>query len=186
MRLRTRGALAALPLALMLTVTGCGSDDGGGTTVASAGGAKKDGGGSAAASLSPDEMGLKFAQCMRENGVDMDDPEPGKGVRLVIGKDKSVDRATVQKAMEACREYDPMANGSAKPDPEAEERGRRFAACMRENGVEEFPDPAPGQRGVRIDGKIGDDPDFAKAQENCQDIFSGGPAGPAGPATGGQ
>ncbi|GAA4224056.1 hypothetical protein FHR32_003032 [Streptosporangium album] len=178
MRLRTRNALAALPLALTLALTGCGSDDAGGGTVASAGGEKKgDSGSSPAKSMNPDEMGVKFAQCMRENGVDMEDPEPGKGSRLTLKKG-----AESEKALEACREYNPQENGSAKADPKAEENGRKFAQCMRENGLEEFPDPQPGQRGIRVDRKIGEDPDFAKAQKNCQGIFSGGPGGPGGGA----
>ncbi|MER5423492.1 hypothetical protein [Streptosporangium roseum] len=174
MRLRIRSALVALPLALTLALTGCGADDGG-STVASAGGDKKsDGAAGAAKSVSPDEMGVKFAQCMREHGVDMEDPKPGEGIRLTLKKGPES-----EKAMEACREYSPMENGSKQADPEAEEKGRKFAACMRENGLEEFPDPQPGQRGIRIDRKMGEDPDFAKAQQSCQGIFSGGPGGGA-------
>jgi hypothetical protein len=173
MRRLTRGVLVALPLALALALTGCGSDDGG-SDVASAGGGKEEPVAAGSPSLSRDEMGVKFAQCMRENGIDMADPEPGKGVMLKVGPE--VGKETMDKAMEACREYNPMADGAAGADPQAEENGRKFAICMRENGVEAFPDPAPGQRGIKITPEIGQDPDFEKAQEKCQDILSG-PAG---------
>ncbi len=46
------------------------------------------------------------------------------------------------------------------------ERMRKFAKCMRDNGVAEFPDPE-GNR-MRLDKKVADDPDFPAAQEKCQ------------------
>ncbi|SFK06246.1 hypothetical protein SAMN05216275_116114 [Streptosporangium canum] len=179
MRPRTRDTLAVLLLALTLPLAGCGSGDDGGGTVASAGGAKTGDGTGAAKSVSPGEMGVKFAQCMRENGVDMEDPKPGEGMRLTLKKGKES-----EKAMEACREYSPMENGPKQADPEAEEKGRKFAACMRENGVEEFADPPAGQRGIRINEKIAEDPDFPKAQKQCEGIFRGGPGSPDGPGGG--
>ncbi|RFS84983.1 hypothetical protein D0T12_15955 [Actinomadura spongiicola] len=174
MRLRI---LAVLPIALTLALTaGCGGDDGG-EGVASVEGTKSTGtkGGGAAgggAKLSRDEMGVKFAQCMRENGVHMDDPKPGEPLRFMI---KDVPKATVDKAMEACRQYNPQANATGAPDPAQQERGRKFAECMRRNGVEKFPDPKPGQRGIMIDkNTVGDDPDLESAQRACQDVLQGG------------
>ena len=97
---RTHLAIAAVVLAVTFLTVGCGSD-GDGSDVASA----KDGRASATPSLDPDEMGMKFAQCLRDHGIDVDDPEPGKGVALDIKPGTS--RSTVDKAMEACRAYDP-------------------------------------------------------------------------------
>ncbi|WUH97194.1 hypothetical protein OHR68_27115 [Spirillospora sp. NBC_00431] len=170
MRLRI---LAALPLTLALALTGCGGDDGDSGGVASAAGAKTNGAaaGGGGQKLSRDEMGVKFAQCMRENGVQMEDPKPGEGIRLMI---KGVPKATVDKAMEACRQYNPQANATGAPDPKQQERGRKFAECMRKNGVEKFPDPKPGQRGIMIDkNTVGDDPDLESAQQKCQDLLGG-------------
>ncbi|MFG2015234.1 hypothetical protein [Actinomadura geliboluensis] len=167
MRLRI---LAALPLALALVLTGCGSDGGGDTGVASAGGAKQEGPAGGGAKPNLDELGVKFAQCMREHGVDMDDPQPGRGVQLKVKGNKE----TVDKAMEACRQYNPQANATGAPDPQMQERARKHAECMRQHGVEAFPDPKPGQRGIRIDAKVGEDPDFEAAQQECQKILQGG------------
>ncbi|MFG3689636.1 hypothetical protein [Micromonospora sp. NPDC047740] len=164
----TGGALAVLPLVLAVALAGCGSEDGGGTVASAGGGTRAQP--SAAASLSREEMGVKFAQCMRENGVDMADPEPGKGPQVRIGGGTSEE--TVNKAMEACRQYNPMADASGG-NAQMDENNRKFATCMRDNGVEQFPDPEPGQMGVRIDGKIAEDPDFAKAQQQCQSILAG-------------
>ncbi|QFG24426.1 hypothetical protein [Actinomadura sp. WMMB 499] len=176
MRLRTRGVLATLPLALALALTGCGGDGEDGSGVASAGGEAAAGTGAGAGagagkSLSPEEMGVKFAQCMRENGVQMEDPKPGQGLKITS---KGADRATMEKAQEACREFNPMAEGGGAPDPEAQERARKHAECMRENGVEAFPDPKPNQRGIRINAEVGQDPDFEAAEQECQKLLQGG------------
>jgi hypothetical protein len=166
----TRVTMAALPLLCALTLTGCGAEEDGGTGVASAGGtssAARDGGGE---ELSRDEMTAKFAQCMRENGVDMPDPEPGKGIQLKVGPETS--QETVQAALEACREYNPQENGSAQADPAREAAVREFAQCMRDNGVEAFPDPDPGSPGIKITGEVGKDPDFQTAQQACQELLA--------------
>ncbi|WP_067452655.1 hypothetical protein [Actinomadura macra] len=169
MRLRI---MVALPLAMTLALTGCGSDgDGDDGKVATVGGAKQ-GGPAATKSLSRDEMGVKYAQCMRQNGIPMEDPKPGGGIQLKL--DQRTKKETVDKAMQACRQYNPQGDGSGKPDPAQQERGRKFAECMRQNGVEKFADPKPGQQGIMIDGNIAEDPEFKAAQEKCQEIMAGG------------
>lgn len=165
----TGGALAVLPLVLAMALAGCASEDGG-STVASAGDGTK-ATPSTGASLSREEMGVRFAQCMRENGVDVPDPEPGRGPQIKISK--GTGEEAVNKAMEACRQYNPMGEASGG-NSQMDENNRRFARCMRDNGVEQFPDPEPGQMGVRINGEIAKDPDFQKAQEQCRSLLSGG------------
>ncbi|MER7793492.1 hypothetical protein [Streptomyces sp. NPDC097640] len=171
---RILGMAAAVPLALTLalSLTGCGSGSGGDDKVASADGAKKDDGGSSAPSMDPQEMGAKFAQCMREHGIDMEDPEPGQGIRIDIPPGTA--KGTVEKAQEACREYDPVQNGGGrKPDAKAQESMRKYAKCMREKGVENFPDPQTGG-GLQLDGSVMDDPDFSKAEKACNKYIGGG------------
>ncbi|WP_242884457.1 hypothetical protein [Actinomadura litoris] len=166
---------AALPLVLALALTGCGSDDGDEGGVASVAGAAKPNQSGAAApgkTLSSDEKGVKYAECMRRNGVPMDDPKPGEGIRLKI--DGRTKKETVDKAMEACRQFNPQGDGTGKADPKQQERLRKFAECMRRNGVEAFADPKPGQQGIMIDKKLADDPQFNAAQEKCQEIMAGG------------
>ncbi|MDR3083353.1 MAG: hypothetical protein LBV60_20950, partial [Streptomyces sp.] len=111
------------------------------------------------------EAGVKFARCMRENGVDMEDPQPGKPMR-VMG-DGSTD---LNKAMQACRKYMPQGGpGSPGSDPKAQEQMRKYAQCMRKNGVENFPDPGDGA--MRLDKSITGDADFKKADTACQDLI---------------
>ncbi|MFF1816049.1 hypothetical protein ACFVWG_02045 [Kribbella sp. NPDC058245] len=162
--------LAAAALAAVVLMTGCGTDDPD-TQVASGSGTQTTAPTSAAPSLSRDEKAVKFTQCLRENGLNVPDPEPGKPPLLKFGPDSGVPPEKVQKAMDACQQYSPQGEGAA--DPQMDENGRKHAECMRKNGVEKFPDPKPGQRGIMIGPEVGEDPDFPKAQEACQSILAG-------------
>ncbi|GAB3816009.1 hypothetical protein [Kribbella italica] len=165
--------LSVLAALLLLAMTGCGSEPetsqvaSGGTPSASSSAGPE----AAPENLSQDEKGVKFAQCLREHGLDIADPEPGQGIQLKIGPESGLSREQVDQAMEDCRKYNPQ--GEIGPNPQQEENGRKFAACMRENGVEKFPDPKPGQRGIMIDQETGKDPDLEKAQAACQSILAG-------------
>ena len=175
MRVRSRGGMTVLPLMLVLALGGCSTGDGG--QVASAGSAGQDGGSeNDSADLSREERAAMYAECMRENGVDMPDPEPGKGIQLKLGP--GTDRETVDEAMEACHEYSPQGTGGG--NPKMLEAAQRFAECMRENGVEDFPDPDPDQPGIRINPGEQDDPDFPNAQATCQDVLADARSGGQG------
>lgn len=161
MRIRTTLTLALLALGLGLSA--CGSADEG-DGVATAGG---DGAPSASATLSDQEAAVRFAQCMRDNGIDVADPDPdqeGFRVQLPEGTDPEDAKA----ATEACKQY--MPNGGAPPklDPEALEKQRQFSQCMRDNGIEEFPDPRE-DGGMLIEGDQFDtqSPEFKAAEEAC-------------------
>lgn len=162
--MKTRHAL--LPLALLLALTACDSKaDGDG--VASVGGTPT----AAAASGEParedvEERALKFAQCMREHGVDMPDPEIDGG--RITQRINAKPGEDVQAAQEACKQWAPSGPGGGGLDQEARDRMLEHAQCMRDNGVEKFPDPNPDEGGIRIDGEISGDPEFQKAQEACE------------------
>jgi hypothetical protein len=79
----------------------------------------------------------------------------------------------MEAALEACREYFAVAGGDAPLDPAVQEQMLQFAQCMRDHGVETFPDP-DGNR-MLLSGDITTDPDFEAAQEACAQGF-GGPA----------
>ncbi|HET6296994.1 MAG TPA: hypothetical protein VFG33_26650 [Kribbella sp.] len=168
-RQHTLAAVAAMVLALSLT--SCGADEETPSVASGSGAQPTSSASSAAPSLSKDEMGVKYAGCMRENGVNVPDPEPGKPAQFKFDASSGVTKADIDKAMEACKQYSP--DGGAAANPQQEENGRKFAECMRKNGVESFPDPKPGQRGIMIDGETGKDPDLQKAQQACQPILAG-------------
>lgn len=164
MRARLLGAYAAVPLALLFALAGCGKDDTGSKVASVSGTASAAPTGSADA-LSEQERALKFAQCMREHGVDMPDPvsEDGK-ISIQIRAKPGTD---VDAAQAACKQWAPNGGpGGGKVDPQMQEQMRKMAQCMRDNGVENFPDPQEGG-GIRLDGSISGDPDFEAAQKKC-------------------
>jgi hypothetical protein len=153
-----RPVLVLLALTLALATAACGGDD-------------KDGARPGATpTLDAHAKGVKFAQCMRENGVEVPDPEPGKGVQMRFTGD--VTREQVQKAMEACREWAPEgATGGGNADPQRAEQMRKYAQCMRTNGVEAFPDPEGN--GFQVDRSLTEDPDFKAAEQACAKELQG-------------
>ncbi|MEV5766317.1 hypothetical protein AB0L34_17355 [Micromonospora sp. NPDC052213] len=162
-----RRGLLAVPLLVALAVAGCGGSGDGPAVATAGGGGAEPVSASTAAQLGDEERQLKFAECMRENGVEVPDPEPG-GARL-FRFDGKTDPGKVQAAMEKCRQHLP--NGGEKPklDPEQVDRMRKLAACMRENGVPEFPDPsADGGIQLRLDAMNVDDQQVKAAMEKCR------------------
>jgi hypothetical protein len=67
----------------------------------------------------------------------------------------------------------PSASGSATADPE---QARKFAQCVRDNGVPDFPDPGPdGQFDFKqFQGKNLDRDKLSKATEACRDVAPNG------------
>jgi hypothetical protein len=136
--------------------------------------------------LSNAEAGHLFAQCMRDHGVQMQDPEVGDGgeFRVQIGGAPGdggtpPDRSKVDAAMKECQKYMPGGGEMRKPSPEDIEKLREMAECMRANGVPNFPDPDPNGGGLMIDGnKMGDQETFKKAMDKCAQYGpKGGPGG---------
>jgi hypothetical protein len=171
MKPRFAGALLALPLTLGLALAGCGrSDDDGGTGVATAGGAaaRPSASASGAAALGEEERQLRFAQCMRQNGVEVPDPEPGgQGTMLRFGAD--VDPQKVEAAMQKCRTLLPNGGELPKLDPAQIDTMRKLARCMRDNGVPDFPDPdANGMIKIDRGAMNPEDTKVRAAMEKCR------------------
>jgi hypothetical protein len=171
MRRRLAGGLLVVPAMLALAMAGCGkAEQADGVATAGGGAGANPSVSASAANLSNEERQLKFAQCMRENGVEMADPEPGGKGTIRIDDGKNPEK--VQAAMEKCRSYLPNGGEARKLDPEQAENMRKMAQCMRENGVPDFPDPeADGSIRINKDmlgGKGPNDPTFKAAQEKCQ------------------
>jgi hypothetical protein len=169
-----RRAMTVL-LLVALTATACGQRDDPGDGVATVGG------GTVAPSASAgDEEGspLKFAQCMRAEGMTwFEDPEPGqRGLKIAVPP--GTDRTEFEAAMKACRTFLPDGGEPGKMDAEALEQARLMSKCMRENGIPDFPDPGPDggisiQRG-QLNAEPGD-PVFDKAEKACARYAPSGP-----------
>ena len=173
MRRRMSGTWLALPLALGLALAGCGGSDSG-TGVATAGGGSEPGptASTSAAALSNEDRQREFAKCMRENGVEMPDPEPGQG-GIRIQRKPGDDPGKTEAAMEKCRTFLPNGGEGMKLDAEQIEQVRQMAKCMRENGVPNFPDPnADGTINFNAgSGFNPEDPKFKAAMEKCRGEF---------------
>jgi hypothetical protein len=93
--------------------------------------------------VTPREKAVKFSECMRANGVsDFPDPNasgefPSYGI--------SVSKAAWMRAVAACKALQPPGTLSAKMTPTQLSAAIKFAQCVRENGVPDFPDPVSGQ-----------------------------------------
>ncbi len=93
------------------------------------------------------EQAVKFAQCMRSSGVSKF-PDPDASGRLTIdqvvnGSSLDPNSAAWKKAISACKDLEPSGFTGNKRSPEQQQAALKFAQCIRDNGVKDFPDPAP-------------------------------------------
>jgi len=136
--------LVALGLAglIGLAGAGCGSTASSGSDTAGTGTGTGTAGGRAPAKLSAQEKGVKFAECMRANGVPHF-PDPDAKGEMNFGVD--VSREVWLKAVDACKALKPPGALSSKRTPKQQSAALRFAQCVRDHGVKDFPDPVNGE-----------------------------------------
>jgi hypothetical protein len=132
---RTLGPLATLAM-LALIVAGCSNA---GTASSAGTGGNKD--------ATARDKAVKFSECMRENGVS-DFPDPNASGELTIdavanGSSLDTSSAAFEQAITACKDLEPPGFTGDKRSPEQQAAALEFAQCIRENGVKDFPDPAP-------------------------------------------
>ena len=182
-----RGLTIAGVLVAAVVAAGCGPASGAGTDADAASAEDK-----------REAARLKLSQCLREQGVEVPDgPRSGSGGGPVRVQLKAADRKKLEAAMQGpCRKYQAAAFGNLTAEQREEFRDAftRFAACMRQHGVD-LPDPpadgaeraAPAAGARRIDD---DDPKTKAAMTACRDklprngpgvVLGGGP-GPRGGA----
>jgi len=145
------------------------------------------------------EGALKFAKCMRDEGIEMPDPQKraGGGIQQKMGSDKGsapVNEAKVEAAQKQCEHFMEAGGGVRKgpgSDPEMRDAMLAYSKCMRANGVPAFPDPKFSgnkvQLSIRSKGGGGsnlnpDAPAFKAAEKRCQPLMAkldgGGPSEP--------
>lgn len=155
--------------------------------------------------VSDEEAILAFAACLRDEGIDVDDPTVDADGNLRPPRPRDIgegDREMIRSAMDGCSEHlENVAFGLDAADrSEREDQLFEYAACMRENGYD-MPDPdfsafgTPGQGAGTSEGGGGpfgpidqDDPAFQIAQEACAGTFGGDRipgSGPGGGVVGG-
>jgi hypothetical protein len=154
--------LAASAAALALTVAGCG---GSGDSKSSSSGSN---------SNPTLEQAVKYAQCMRENGV-TNFPDPDKNGRFMIAAGVDNKSPQAKKAQQACKSQEPP---GIQDDPAQrahdQQEWLKWAQCMRKNGVPDIPDPQDGRLLVPRDRINTNSPQFKKALNACRSVHVGG------------
>jgi hypothetical protein len=173
--------LASAALAsLALIVAGCGGDSEG-PGIAQVGTSSTTTEPSADSETEDEGNPAAFSACMRKNGVpEFPDPNPEGGIRLRAGPGTGIDpeSAEFKAAEKACRKLLPRGGEEASPAQQAQARERMlaFSACMRKNGVPNFPDPEFDGGAVRLRlprGFEANSPQFKDAEKACQDLLPG-------------
>lgn len=127
------------------------------------------GGGSSSAGGSEEEAALRFTECMRAHGVEVEDLKPGqKNIELPDASDP-----TSRKALAACNGKLGTAGQelSSGEQEDFKEGALALAQCLREQGIE-MGDPeflGPGKFHLDIAGIDTESPAFKAAQEVCAD-----------------
>jgi hypothetical protein len=141
-----------------------------------------------------EEALLDFAECMRDHGIDMPDPQisqDGSGGILIQqeeGSGMDPESEEFQAAEDACESILEDAAGDIELDPEQEAEMREelleFAQCMRDHGID-MPDPVFGEDGrveIRANGPGDGNPQEDAAFQNAQEECGRGGFGPMAPA----
>jgi hypothetical protein len=88
------------------------------------------------------DKAVRFSECIRAHGV-ADFPDPNASNDFDYGV--SVTPTVWQRATTACKSLQPPGSLSSKRTPKQQSAGLRFAQCIRDNGVKDFPDPVNGE-----------------------------------------
>jgi hypothetical protein len=141
-------SLAALTTGALIGA-GCsnGSAENGNTgtgTASSSGTASSTGTASSGANkkLTARDKAVKFAECIRAHGVS-DFPDPNAKNQFEYGV--SVSEAVWKQATTACKDLQPPGTLSGKRTPKQQSASLRFAQCIRDNGVKDFPYTVNGE-----------------------------------------
>lgn len=158
----SRSARLAIVAATCAALTGCGAANPT-TTVASAG----------PQGTSPTKAprsAAAYVACMREHDIAMLDELTAEG-RPQVDKN-AVSESALTGALEACEHLLPEATTDEQLSGEDLAARQRYAACLRNHGVPEYPDPDP----ARPDAEISEDlasrlkanPQLPAAEEACR------------------
>jgi hypothetical protein len=136
---RERWPLGVVALvAMVLLISACGSSAPGGTVTDSS---------AANNTTANTQKAVKFAECMRSNGVS-NFPDPGAAGSFTIdgvvnGSSLDPNTPAFKQAISACRDLEPAGFTGSKRSAQQQDAALEFAQCIRENGVTDFPDPTP-------------------------------------------
>jgi hypothetical protein len=115
---------------------------------------------------------LKFAQCLRDQGLKVEDPAPGE--RVDLDDADQAGRELMEKAMTACRSLAPPETVDRDNDQQSVDAMLAYARCMREQGLK-WPDPVVVNGDARWpdtgDLPARDTAQFRTADEKCRPLL---------------
>jgi hypothetical protein len=130
--------------------------------------------------LSLEQATLEFTECMRDEDIEFPDIRIDAEGRPQLGElleDLDTTTPEFRTALTACAGILTRAGAlELTSDPELQaviiDQLASFSECMRNTGIDEFPDPSPGFNGTGSPYPLGlipfDDPDFQTATAACQ------------------
>ena len=149
---RTLRPLAALAMVAMVAVisAGCGGTrSSGGTSTATPVGSTGTASSTGTKTASPHAKAVKFAECMRANGVSaFPDPDATGALTIdAVANGSSLDTSSpaFEQALSACKDLEPPGFTGHERSAQEQEAALKFAQCIRDNGVKDFPDPVAGE-----------------------------------------
>ena len=166
-RRRPPAALALVATAALISACGSGASAGAGS-----------------AASANHQTALKFAQCMRTNGVGAF-PDPGGSGQLTLdgvvnGSSLNPSAPSWKRAISVCHDLEPTGFTGRKRNAAQQSAALKFAECIRQNGVPDFPDPTPNGPLIdtnRIPSAAGRGaqsiPGLRAAAKKCTAMFSG-------------
>lgn len=145
---------------LVVCLAGCGGNQGSGVATANgAGAATTTPSGPPPATNTQDRL-RQYAQCLRQHGVSVPDPSQGKGVQI-----STPNQPQAKAAAQACQQYAVGADNGGKAAASIPQ-DRAFAACMRQHGITDFPDPDP-TNGLVVPKSVLQAPGYQSASRAC-------------------
>ena len=131
----TRSARPLVALAIVALIgAGCSNDSEGKADTAVAG-----------TSTTTASKAVRFAECMRDHGVSgFPDPDASGGLTvdaIANGSSLDTDGPAWKAAIAACRDLQPAGFTGHRRSARQQQGALAFAQCIRDHGVEDFPDP---------------------------------------------
>ena len=139
--------------------------------------------GAASETAAAKSKAVRFSECMRRSGVsEFPDPEPSGELTIdgvLNGSGLDSESAAWKQAISACKDLQPSGFTGRKATPKEQDQRLLFAQCIREHGVTDFPDPAPGDplvdtNKIPSSNRAGGTDVLNAAMQQCSDVVPDG------------
>jgi hypothetical protein len=162
---------SAAVIAVVLLASACGGSSDASSGVATLDEGKKAGssdGNETAPLDNEDAQALLFAECVRDNGVDMPDPGPGQQglIDAFRAVEENYDHSTREQALTACQDLFPHYE---QEHPTDDDWQLDLADCLREQGLDVSDNPFDDAHRGDVDVN-----EFTEAMEVCRDVLING------------